>query len=98
MKVFLTLCLSLISALILTQNLDVRAQCEASVSIPGVNNRLSLIKDNQHTYQIYDQSGVTHQTCYRGAPENVKNLNNYFHQLLQKYYPVPYPPESGGSV
>ncbi len=65
-------------------------QCESPPppEVPGVSDRIQLFADSGMEFDVWR---VGAGVCHMGDAGRAAALRDFFHQLLAKYYPTPFP-------
>jgi hypothetical protein len=58
---------------------------------PGIKDQLDITFSEGGVVRVYDRGSTIGKLYYVGSWERVRDLHEYFHELMAQYYPVPFP-------
>jgi hypothetical protein len=64
--------------------------CEPG-GLPGIKDQVDITFSGGHVVRAYDLGGRIGKVCYVGNKDRVRKLHEYLHDLMTRYYPVPFP-------
>jgi hypothetical protein len=59
--------------------------------LPGIRDRVEITFSGGEVVRVYDLGGKVGTACYVGNWHRVRELHEYLHSLMARYYPVPFP-------
>jgi hypothetical protein len=64
--------------------------CEPG-ALPGIKDQVDITFTGGTIVRVYDLGGSVGRLCYVGSWEQVRELHEYLHGLMARYYPLPFP-------
>jgi hypothetical protein len=64
--------------------------CEPG-GLPGIKDQVDITFSGGQVVRAYDLGGRIGRVCYVGNKNRVRKLHEYLHELMTRYYPVPFP-------
>jgi hypothetical protein len=59
--------------------------------LPGIKDQVDITFSGGQVVRAYDLGGRVGKICYVGTWDRVRKLHEYLHELMTRYYPVPFP-------
>ena len=58
--------------------------------LPGIKDQVDITFSGGQVVRAYDLGGRVGEICYVGIWDRVRKLHEYLHDLMTRYYPVPF--------